>query len=232
MADESDVTTGYVLRRAGGEEERRLEAQARVIDPLTERLFRAAGLESGMRVLELGSGAGDVSMLVARIVGQEGAVLGVESSAEAIATARRRVEDAGFRNVTLLEGDIRQLGSVLDQERLPFDALVGRLVLQFTPDPAHVLRGAADRVRPGGLVCFQEGDDWYTWAYPASPLWEQVRSWILAALEGAQIEQRASTRPSSPPVCQRRSCAWRPRSAAASMHPFPSGRASSPSSCP
>jgi SAM-dependent methyltransferase len=147
-----------------------------------------------MRVLELGSGAGDVSMLVARIVGQEGGVVGVESSAEAIATARRRVEDAGFRNVTLLEGDIRQLDSVLDQERLPFDALVGRLVLQFTRDPVLVLRGAADRVRPGGLVCFQEGDDWYTWAYPASPLWERVRGWVLAALEGAQIEQRMGLR--------------------------------------
>ncbi len=119
MADESDVTSGYVLRRAGGEEERRLEAQARVIDPLTERLFRAAGLVPGMRVLELGSGAGDVSMLAARLVGREGAVVGVEFSAEAIATARRRVHEAGFRNVSLLEGDIRELDRVLDPEEPP-----------------------------------------------------------------------------------------------------------------
>src|SRR5262249_18820795 len=89
MADESDVISeGYVFRRGEVEEERRLEAQARVIDPLTERLFRSVGLERGMRVLELGSGAGDVSMLAARIVGTQGSVLGLDSSGEALATAR------------------------------------------------------------------------------------------------------------------------------------------------
>ncbi|MBV9358414.1 MAG: methylase, partial [Chloroflexi bacterium] len=38
-------------------EQRRLDAQAGLLEPLTERVFRAAGLEAGMRVLELGSGA-------------------------------------------------------------------------------------------------------------------------------------------------------------------------------
>jgi len=102
--------------------------------------------------------------------------------------------EAGFRNVTLLEGDVRELDTVLGPHEAPFDAVVGRLVLQFAPEPALVLRAAAERVRPGGLVCFQEGDDWYTWAYPSSPLWEQVRRWILAALEGAHVEQRMGLR--------------------------------------
>jgi hypothetical protein len=42
MADESGVSSVYVFDRREGDEERRLEAQARAIDPLTERLFRAA----------------------------------------------------------------------------------------------------------------------------------------------------------------------------------------------
>jgi cyclopropane fatty-acyl-phospholipid synthase-like methyltransferase len=50
-------------------EQRRLATQAELFDPLTERLFRAAGLETGMRVLDLGSGAGDVAILAARFVG-------------------------------------------------------------------------------------------------------------------------------------------------------------------
>ena len=39
------------------QEQRRLPSQAELLDPLTERVFRAAGLGNGMRVLDLGSGA-------------------------------------------------------------------------------------------------------------------------------------------------------------------------------
>ena len=84
---------GYIFDRAEGEEEERLATQAHVIDPLTERLFRAAGLEPGMRVLDLGAGAGDVSMLAGRLVGPGGAVVGVEMSPDAVATARRLIPE-------------------------------------------------------------------------------------------------------------------------------------------
>ena len=40
------------------QEQRRLATQAELLDPLTERVFREAGLGTGMRVLDLGSGAG------------------------------------------------------------------------------------------------------------------------------------------------------------------------------
>jgi hypothetical protein len=59
-------------------EQRRLASQAEEFEPLTERLFRAAGLVPGMRVLDLGSGAGDVAILAARLVAREGEVVGVE----------------------------------------------------------------------------------------------------------------------------------------------------------
>ncbi len=50
MANEpKDAAAGYVFDRSRADEEVRLEAQSRVIDPFTERLFRDAGLASGMR---------------------------------------------------------------------------------------------------------------------------------------------------------------------------------------
>jgi ubiquinone/menaquinone biosynthesis C-methylase UbiE len=55
----------------------RLMRQAKRIEPMTERLFREAGIGTGQRVLELGSGIGDVSLLLACLVGPSGAVLGV-----------------------------------------------------------------------------------------------------------------------------------------------------------
>jgi ubiquinone/menaquinone biosynthesis C-methylase UbiE len=60
---------------ARAQEQRRLATQAELLDPLTERVFREVGLGTGMRVLELGSGAGDVAMLAARLVGREGEVV-------------------------------------------------------------------------------------------------------------------------------------------------------------
>jgi cyclopropane fatty-acyl-phospholipid synthase-like methyltransferase len=47
----------------------RLSEQARIIGPITRRFFLEAGLTPGMRVLDIGSGAGDVSFLVADLVG-------------------------------------------------------------------------------------------------------------------------------------------------------------------
>jgi cyclopropane fatty-acyl-phospholipid synthase-like methyltransferase len=63
----SDVPLPYVLGHTGPELER-LKAQAAIIDPITRRFFKAAGLESGMRVLDIGTGAGDVAFLAADLV--------------------------------------------------------------------------------------------------------------------------------------------------------------------
>ena len=78
-------------------EQRRLASQAELFDPLTERVFRTAGRGNGMRVLDLGSGAGDVAMLAGRLVGPEGEVVGVERDPEAVASATARVARHGLR---------------------------------------------------------------------------------------------------------------------------------------
>jgi ubiquinone/menaquinone biosynthesis C-methylase UbiE len=184
----------YVFDRTRTDEERRLKKQSAIMDPFTDRLFRDGGLAEGMRVLELGSGAGDVAMLAGRIVGPTGAVVGVERSPVALETARRRAAAAGLPHVTFLGEDLSGLDRALDRDLPPFDAVVGRFVLQFVPDPSAVLRAAVAAARPGALVCFQECDDHYTYAYPATPLWNQVRTWLLAALDHAGVESRMGLR--------------------------------------
>jgi predicted RNA methylase len=69
-------------------EDERLVAQSRLFDPITLRLLVEAGLAPGMRVLDLGSGAGNVARLVAELVGPDGAVVGVEQDPAAVELAR------------------------------------------------------------------------------------------------------------------------------------------------
>jgi cyclopropane fatty-acyl-phospholipid synthase-like methyltransferase len=65
----------YALGSADAEQGR-LIRQALRLAPYTERLFREAGIGPGQRVLEIGSGVGDVAMLIARLVGPGGKILG------------------------------------------------------------------------------------------------------------------------------------------------------------
>src|SRR6478752_456313 len=130
-----DPDHGYVLGHAE-RELRRLAAQARMVDPITARFFGEAGVRAGMRVLDVGSGAGDVSFLVAGLVGESGQVIGVDRSVDAVGTATGRAAERSLRTVSFVQGDPAQMSF-----DVPFDAVVGRYVLQFQRDPGAMVRG-------------------------------------------------------------------------------------------
>ena len=170
----------YALGYTDAEHERLIRQAARLA-PSTERFFRAAGIGPGQRVLDLGSGPGDVAMLLSRLVGPTGAVVGVERDTRSIARARARVAEAGLRNVTFTQSDVAEVAS--DE---PFDAAVGRFILMFLSDPAGVLRSVKPRVRAGGVVAFYE----VCWAPTVLlsahlPLWSAVVSLVPRILKSA-----------------------------------------------
>lgn len=124
-------------------ETRRLQAQSRLFSSTARRLLEEAGITAGMRVLDVGSGAGDVALLAADLVGPGGEVIGVDANPVILETARARAREAKLANVSFLEGDITS--AVPDG---PFDAAVGRCVLFFLADPAaRGGHGAAGRRR-------------------------------------------------------------------------------------
>src|SRR4051794_19995231 len=98
----------YILGRSDAET-RRLIAQHQIYGPLTRRVFEAAGIGAGMRVLDVGSGAGDVALLLADLVGPRGQVVGVDTNAAILDTARLRAEASGWRNVSFHAGDVREV---------------------------------------------------------------------------------------------------------------------------
>jgi ubiquinone/menaquinone biosynthesis C-methylase UbiE len=91
--------------------------------------------------------AGDVSFLVADLVGDAGEIVSVGRAPNALAVARARAVAQSRHNMHFLEGDPAETAS----ERT-FNAVVGRYVLQFQPGPAAMLRELAVHLRPGTAV--------------------------------------------------------------------------------
>jgi SAM-dependent methyltransferase len=180
MADDHDYALGH-----SDAELKRLSTQARLIDPITNRYFVAAGISEGMRVLEVGSGAGDVALLLAALVGPGGEVVGTDLSQTAIDIAQQRARSAGHANVTFRQGD-----PALMRFDRPFDAVAGRYVLQFIPDPSAALAKLASHLRPGGTVVFHELDWNGARSAPPVPTYDQACLWIKRTLAqaGAQTD--------------------------------------------
>jgi ubiquinone/menaquinone biosynthesis C-methylase UbiE len=105
-------------------EMQRLIFQAAVLRPLTERLMRNAGIRPGMRVLDLGCGAGDVTMLVAEVVGVSGNVIGIDRSPEAIALAQKRVGDTPHDNITFAQCAVEDYAGTASFDAVSLDSSV------------------------------------------------------------------------------------------------------------
>ena len=180
----NNSASAYALGSTDAEHERLIRQAARLA-PYTERFFCEAGISAGQRVLDIGSGVGDVAMLAARLVGSSGEVLGVERDARSIAKARTRADEAGLRNVTFTQSDVSEISS----DR-PFDAAVGRYILMYLPDPAGVLRSLERLVRPGGVLAFQDA----TWA-PVLALSAQRPLWLACASIILETFRRSGANP-------------------------------------
>ena len=176
----------YTLGRTSHETTRLIE-QSRIYGPSTQRLCERAGITKGMRILEIGSGAGDVALMLAERVGPTGQVVGVDVNPSILDTARQRAADAGIQNVEFIAGDARTL-TFSDT----FDAIVGRFVLMYMANPRKAFAKLITHLKPYGIVAFQEPE--YT-LYPAllhpdTPLINQLIQWILGVFEhsGAHLD--------------------------------------------
>jgi ubiquinone/menaquinone biosynthesis C-methylase UbiE len=170
-------TTGdarYLLGHSQAEV-RRLIKQAAILRATTERLLRSAGIQRGMRVLDLGCGAGDVSMLAGELVGASGSVVGIDRNAQVIAVAMERAKAAGFLHVDFTEASVDTFA-----DSVPFDLVIARYVLPYQVEPVGFLQAAARFAGPGGILAFHEFvANRPLHSLPHVTLWEQTAERVL-----------------------------------------------------
>ena len=166
-------------------EQQRLIRQARFLAPATAHFLQDAGIVSGMRVLDIGCGMGDVTLLVAQIVGPAGRVVSIDLDQASIETAQRRASAVGLDNTAFHRADLLAF-----TDARPFDAIVGRLVLEFLPDPTAAICRLAGLLRPGGIMALQE-PSWKIWLAYTSHL--PLRMAVTTLLRDAFVAGGANT---------------------------------------
>lgn len=166
----SDTAAARYVMGHTDRERRRLALQASILNPFTEQLLRRAGVAGGMRVLDVGCGLGDLSLLAARLVGRHGSVTAIDLDPAALSIAEERAREEGFENVSFLHAQVDQYVP----ER-PFDAVIGRHILIHTPEPLSLLKKARTDLVEGGVAVFQEYDFSVIHScYPRCPLFERT----------------------------------------------------------
>jgi len=136
------IDLGYPEELAGVPESA-VESFAGVANP-----FSLGRLESGERVLDLGSGAGTDSLVAAAMVGKAGSVVGIDMTPEMLAKAQAAATEAGLDNVSFVEGEA---------ERLPFadesfDVVISNGVIDLIPDKDAAFAELYRVLVPGGRI--------------------------------------------------------------------------------
>lgn len=140
----------YVLG-TGTDELERLAFQHRLWSDVAHQAWRAAKLRIGQRVLDVGCGPGFAGFDLAQWVTRRGAVVGIDESSRFIGHLNQQAAARDLPQLCGRVGDVHQLPMLL-ADQAPFDLAYARWVLCFVKDPAAVVAGIAQQLRPGGYA--------------------------------------------------------------------------------
>jgi SAM-dependent methyltransferase len=136
---------------------------------MNEPAVRELNLQGGERILDVGSGLGQLTRGMARAAGREARVVGIERDDQQLKEAIRCAREAGEENlVEWRKGDALTLPLQAGEWGV-FDIAHARFVLEHVPDPVGVVRQMVQAVHPGGRIVLQDDDHDVLRLYPEPP---------------------------------------------------------------
>jgi SAM-dependent methyltransferase len=144
----------YWNGKAGQRWTERQEIQDAVLAPVTARLFQAANLTEGEKVIDIGCGCGDTTLAAAEAIGERGQALGVDISERMLARARERAAALGGKTRFRLAD-----ASAEDFSAEAADVLMSRFGVMFFADPSATFANLRRALKKGGrlaFVCWRE----------------------------------------------------------------------------
>ncbi|MFN8442808.1 MAG: methyltransferase domain-containing protein [Caldilineaceae bacterium] len=162
----STYSHSYVIE--GGQAGKvRLNVLAQALEPTTQALFERVGIAPGTACLDMGSGGGDVTRLLAQHVGPGGRVVGVDFDGEIVRLATADAHAAGLDQVSYQVANVYEL-----QPEPSFDRVYVRFLLTHLSDPLRALRKLVQMLKPGGVLIVEDVEMSGRFCYPAFPLFD------------------------------------------------------------
>ncbi|HYZ92058.1 MAG TPA: methyltransferase domain-containing protein [Actinomycetota bacterium] len=137
----------YLWDNTLAEEKQRLDEQAAIWDPYTQRYIDKLGISAGWRCLEVGAGSGTMTAWLAERVAPGGSVVAGDIDTRFLAGLEHPAIET--RQLDITSGEI---------EKDAFDLVYARMVLMHLPDSGKHLATMAAAVRPGGWLLVQDVD--------------------------------------------------------------------------
>ena len=145
-------------------------------DRFGRRLVELAEVGPGMRVLDVGCGAGAALVPAAEAAGPDGHVLGIDLAAAMVERSRAAIKAHRLTNAEARSGDAAIPG-VGPGDR---DRVLAAQVLFFLPDLPQALRAYRHILRPGGVLAAS------SWG-PDDKQWQAVQRALFSSIPGEDV---------------------------------------------
>ncbi len=163
----ADHKSDYVIS-GGAEGKRRLNVLAEALYPYTKGLLTTVGVGKGSSFLDNGCGGGNVSLMVAEIVGSTGRVVGIDMDGEIIHLASLDAKERNILNVDFFQRQAYDLGF-----KKEFDYTYARFLLSHLNDPLQAVLMMKDATVPGGILIAEDVHFSGHFCYPYNAAFER-----------------------------------------------------------
>lgn len=172
------MDTSYILK-SGNVEVKRLALQALLFEKETMHTLKLAGIKPGMNCIDLGCGIGDVSLMMAELVGPDGTVIGLDANSDLIKACEKRASEQNVNNAKFLCGSVYDTG--LGEGT--FDFVFSRFLFQHLKEPKSAVKEMIRIASVDGTVAAEENDHGSWISYPELPQFETLRQLYVNLLK-------------------------------------------------